>query len=135
MIQHVKSANRLIRSSPKHPASSRQATCNTLGPLGELWLVEWDAKSLCRHRSCRAIIFSCLSTISKTLLTTLVLDPLLPILVFSSTPGGENEVVKFKVGDKVLPIGNLNLVIVTELNSLGKHIVLYLFQLLCNSVR
>mmetsp|Transcript_29237 Transcript_29237/g.45956 ORF Transcript_29237/g.45956 Transcript_29237/m.45956 type:complete len:205 (+) Transcript_29237:826-1440(+) len=134
IIPLLQSANLLIRSSPHHPTSSWQTTCNTFGTLREFWLIERNAKSLGSDRSCRAVVLTSFSTACKTLLTTLVLDPLLPILMLSTTPGGEDKIVKFEVGDKVFPFGNLDQMVITELQCLGKHALLHLIQLLGNRV-
>mmetsp|Transcript_16690 Transcript_16690/g.27253 ORF Transcript_16690/g.27253 Transcript_16690/m.27253 type:complete len:413 (+) Transcript_16690:299-1537(+) len=54
--------------------------------------------------------------------------------MLSTTPGGEDEIVKFEVGDKVFPFGDLDQVIIAELQCLGEHALLHLIQLLGNSL-
>mmetsp|Transcript_31152 Transcript_31152/g.57012 ORF Transcript_31152/g.57012 Transcript_31152/m.57012 type:complete len:321 (+) Transcript_31152:240-1202(+) len=125
----------LVGSSPKHPTSRRQPTGDALHSLLQLWLLERDAQRLRCDARRRAFILSSLAEVGKALLPTLILHPFLPILVFATTPGGQYQIVQFKVGHKVLPFCNLHQMSVPEFLCLLEHLVLNLLQFLLHDIR
>ena len=113
---------RLVRSTPKDPALGGKTGGEALGTFGEVGLLEGDAEGLGSNGRGRTLVFALLPAGGQTLLATLLLDPLLPVLMLPAAPGREDEVVLLDLGDEVLPLRDLNEVAVADGAGLLEHV-------------